>query len=106
MSKFIVILRYEGAADDRFDRDYYVNSHTPRALETWNPCGLLSERAFFPAAPAEGKGTVCMAELIFEDAASFKAALAAPGSAALFADVANFTDLSPSLSVLSPLPMA
>lgn len=96
------ILRYEGMAQDRFDRDYYCTKHMPRVAIEWDAFGLIDARAFFPAVPENKKGTVCICECTFKDEACMKAAFAAPCTQELIADIPNFTDLDMTPSLLVP----
>lgn len=92
---------YPGDAGTRFDRDYYVNGHLPLVMECWGPYGLQSCTAFFPA--GDGAGTIAIAECRFRDEAALKAALGAPESPRVMADVAKFTDAKPSQSRAAPV---
>lgn len=85
---------YSGAEDARFDRDYYVASHLPKARAAWEAHGLESVTAFFP----EGGGdTAAIAVCRFRDAAALAASLNSPDTGHVLADIENFTDLQPTL---------
>jgi uncharacterized protein (TIGR02118 family) len=96
-----ILVTYAGDAGTRFDRDYYVKTHLPLALECWGPHGLLSATAFFP--PVTGPGTIAIAELRFRDDAAVGASLAAPETARVMTDVPHYTDASPALLRAAPL---
>ena len=98
-----VILRYEGTSADRFDREYYCNTHMPKAKREWTPYGLLDARVFFPALQDSRKGTVCICECVFSDEAAVKAAFTAACTRELVADFANFTDLPMTPAILKTL---
>ncbi|MGJ9420750.1 EthD family reductase [Massilia sp. CMS3.1] len=89
----VVYVTYVGTPQTRFDRNYYVTSHLPLVTQAWQLYGLLSVSAFFPA--LDRAGTIAICECVFRDDAALEAAFAAPESAEVMADVANFTDLSP-----------
>jgi uncharacterized protein (TIGR02118 family) len=75
----------EGA---EFDHDYYANKHVPLALEAWGV-----EKADID------KGVtgpyVAAVHFIFDSMDAFSAALGAPGTAAVMADTANYTTITP-----------
>ncbi len=91
-----VFVTYPGDSRTRFDRDYYVSTHLPLVRQAWGPYGLESCAAFFPA--GDGAGTIAVAVCSFRDAAALQAALGAPETARVMADVATFTDATPSQS--------
>ncbi|AMR29390.1 ethyl tert-butyl ether degradation protein EthD [Hymenobacter psoromatis] len=91
-----LFLTYPGDATTRFDRDYYVNSHLPLVRATWGPHGLQTAAAFFP--PTDGAGTISVCICEFASDAALQAALAAPQTANIIADVPHFTDAAPALS--------
>lgn len=75
----------EGAT---FDHDYYANSHVPLAMKTW---GI--EQAEID------KGVngpyVAAVHFTFESLEAMGAAMSAPGTADILADVANYTTIQP-----------
>lgn len=84
---------YQGSAAARFDRDLYVNRHLPLVLSLWGKYGLQSARAFYPAGDADGTVAVC--ECLFRDDAAVEAAFSSPETPEVMADVALFTELTP-----------
>ena len=88
---------YPGDRRTRFDRTYYVASHLPLVRDCWGPYGLVACAAFFPT--EGGSGTVAVAECTFRDDAALRAALAAPETARVMADVKTFTDSTPEQGV-------
>ncbi len=76
----------EGAT---FDHDYYRNHHVPLALKTWGLEGT----------PEIDKGIdgpyVAAVHFTFESVEAMQAALSGEGSAAIAADMANFTTITP-----------
>ncbi|MFS2058114.1 EthD family reductase [Kosakonia cowanii] len=94
-SIFTLYVTYYGDPQSRFDRDYYVNSHIPLVIKAFQPYGLLSAAALFPA--VEQAGTVAIAECVFRDEEAMKAAFNSPEAPEVTGDVPHFTDLTPSM---------
>ncbi len=92
---------YAGDAATRFDRDYYVGQHLPLVLECWGPLGLENCAAFWPA--VNGTGTICICECKFRDKAALRAALDSTATPRVMADVARFTDITPTQSLAGPV---
>ncbi len=92
---------YPGDTATRFDRDYYVQHHLPLVMECWGPLGLESCAAFWPA--DTGVGTIAIAECRFRDEAAMRAALVAPETPRVMADVTRFTDARPAQSLAGPI---
>ena len=92
---------YPGDADTRFDRDYYLRQHLKLVMECWGPLGLESCAAFWPA--DAGADTICICECRFRDEAALRAALASPATPLVMADVACFTDATPTQSLAGPV---
>lgn len=97
----IVYVTYQGAPETRFDRDYYVRHHLPLVMNSWQPYGLESAIAFFPA--TNEPGTIAICECRFRDQAAAEAAFAGPEAPTVMADVKHFTDIKPAR--LRGLPM-
>lgn len=93
---------YPNAEGSRFDADYYVAKHTPFARGLLAPHGLDDIRTTLGVAGLDGAPPPfwVIAEMIFTSRDAFDAAMAACG-AALFADIINYTDVSPVLQVSS-----
>lgn len=97
---FRVIALYPHTAGARFDADYYVRKHAPFAREILGPHGLKELRITIGVAALDG-GTApfsSVSELVFATREDFDAAMAACGER-LFADLPNYTDISPTLQV-------
>jgi uncharacterized protein (TIGR02118 family) len=92
-STVTIYVTYEGTADARFDREYYVDRHLPLVMHHWSQYGLTSVAAFFPA--IQQAGTLAICECQFRDEASVDAALSSPEASAVMADVPHFTDIAP-----------
>lgn len=75
----------EGAT---FDHDYYANSHVPLALETWG----LDTAEIDKGVDGPYEAAV---HFTFESMDAMGAALGAPGTGDVMADVANYTTITP-----------
>lgn len=91
---------YPNDPGSRFDADYYRVSHTERAQALLAPHGLLAIRTTIGTASLNGSAPPywAVSELHFTSRAAFDAAIAASGDA-LFADIPNYTDVTPILQV-------
>ena len=85
-----MLVTCNGEPGTRMDRAYYANTHIPLAMTLWGPYGLEEAAAFFPA--DNGNGVLSIGIYRFRDTAAMEAALAAPETARIMADVKNFTD--------------
>ena len=92
---------YAGDAATPFDRDGWLGRHFALVRECWGPHGLVSVSGFFPQ--GDGGGTIAIASCVVRDEAAMHAALAAPGSARVMADVKRVTDVEPQRSVGRPV---
>jgi uncharacterized protein (TIGR02118 family) len=79
---------YPSAEGATFDHDYYVNSHVPLAVKTWGLDGAEIEKGI-------NGPHVAAVHFTFESMEAMGAALGAPGTADVMADVANYTTISP-----------
>lgn len=83
---------HDGAS---FDADYYRDTHIPLVEESWGPSGLTGAEILWPA-----DGTQPLAAMVvlrFRDGAAIDAAMGSPATAAVMADIANFTNIQPSI---------
>ncbi len=85
-----MFVTYSGDDNNRFDREYRANAHLALILECWGPHGLIAASAFFPQAKT-GNGLLSIGVYDFHDEHSMQAALAAPETDKVMADVTNFT---------------
>jgi uncharacterized protein (TIGR02118 family) len=76
-----------------FDADYYRDTHIPLVEESWAGCGLTGAEILWPA--DDTQPAAAMVVLRFVDSAAIDAAMASPGTAAVMADIASFTDIQP-----------
>ena len=77
----------EGAT---FDHDYYCNKHVPLAVKTWGLDGAEIDKGI------DGPN-VAAVHFKFESLDAMGAAMAAEGTGAVLADVANYTSIAPVL---------
>jgi len=84
--------RREGA---HFDADYYRDVHIPLVERSWQAVGLTGAQILWPA--DADQPAAAMVVLSFRDSAAIDAALASETTAAVMADVANFTDIQPTI---------
>jgi uncharacterized protein (TIGR02118 family) len=89
----IVYVTYQGTAETRFRRDYYVDHHLPLVMQSWAAYGLESVSAFFPAVAQDG--TIAICECCFRDDEAIAAAFASPEADLVMADVERFTNVTP-----------
>ena len=75
----------EGAT---FDHDYYRDSHVPLAVKTWNPTSTEIDKQI------DGP-YIAAVHFVFESMEVMQAALASAGTAAIGADVPNYTTITP-----------
>lgn len=79
----------EGAS---FDHEYYANSHVPLALSTWGLAGAEIDKGI--NGPYEAA-----VHFTFESLDAMGAAMANEGTAAVQADVANYTTIVPEMQI-------
>ena len=79
----------EGAT---FDHDYYREKHVSLCSEAWMPTRVEVDRG------VDGP-YVAAVHFLFESADALQTALAGPGTAAIRADVANYTAIDPVLQI-------
>ena len=87
-----VSVTYPSGEGTTFDHDYYANSHVPLAAAAWSP--LKSEIDKGINGP-----NVAAVHFYFDSMDTFQAALGAPGTAGVMADVANYTNIAPVMQV-------
>lgn len=92
-SNFVVLITYQGTAEDRFDRKYYDEGHLPLVMRSWSKYGLISATAYYPS--VEQTGTIAICECVFRDEAAVEKAFSSPEAPEVMADVQNFTDIEP-----------
>jgi uncharacterized protein (TIGR02118 family) len=83
---------HEGAT---FDAAYYRDTHIPLVEDAWGECGMTEADILWPA--DEAQPNAAMVVLRFRDSAAIDAAMASPRTPEVLGDVANFTNIQPSL---------
>lgn len=91
---------YPNDRGSRFDADYYRTSHCPFAQSLLSPHGLAAIRTTIGLAGLDGSPPPywAVSEMHFTSRAAFDAAIAAEGPA-IFADIPNYTNVTPILQV-------
>ena len=79
----------EGAT---FDHEYYASTHVPLAVAAWNPVRTEIDKG------VDGPN-VAAVHMVFASMDDFQAALGAPATADVMADVANYTTIVPQMQV-------
>ncbi len=83
---------YPATEGANFDHDYYRDHHVPLALSTWNlSCAEIDKGVDGPY--------VAAVHFNFDSLHAMNAALANEGTAAVMADVANYTSIVPVMQI-------
>ncbi|MEO7397276.1 MAG: EthD family reductase [Ilumatobacteraceae bacterium] len=82
---------YPGGDDATFDHDYYKTTHVPMACAAWNVGAEIDKGINGPHLAA--------VHFFFESVEQMQAAMASSGTAAVMADVANYTNIAPVIQV-------
>lgn len=96
-----ITVLYPNTPGSRFDVDYFVNTHIPLVETHWGGKGLTSVKLLKGAGtadPATPPPYQVITVLGFESLQSFQAA-AKEGGPAVMADVAKFTDVTPTVQI-------
>jgi len=89
-----LIVSYPTHPGATFDAAYYADTHIPLAQKHWAEHGLTGAEILFPEGDQPWKAAVL---LRFADSAAIDAAMASAGTPEILADIANFTDIAPTL---------
>ncbi len=81
---------YPSSEGATFDHDYYRDRHVPLAVETWGLEGAEIDRG------VDGP-YVAAVHLLFASREALDKAMQVEGTAAVLADVANYTNITPVL---------
>ncbi|HMC40761.1 MAG TPA: EthD family reductase [Acidimicrobiales bacterium] len=81
---------YPSGEGSTFDHDYYRDQHVPLACKAWGLSGAEIDKG------VDGP-YVAAVHFRFDSPDALSAALAAPGTADVMADVANYTNIAPVL---------
>jgi uncharacterized protein (TIGR02118 family) len=90
-----LVVSYPLSEGATFDADYYRDTHIPLVETSWGPSGMTGAEILWPADGAQP--VAAMVVLRFRDAAAIDAAMASPATGAVMADIANFTNIQPSI---------
>lgn len=82
---------YPSGDDVTFDHDYYKNTHVPMACAAWNVGAEIDKGISGP--------NLAAVHFFFESLDQMNAALGAPGTAAVMADVPNYTNAAPVMQI-------
>lgn len=97
----VVRIWYPYSEGQRFDEDYYFQRHIPMTCEAW---GVTQESLRFYRGLPGPKGVPAermVVEFRFPSLEALKTAMSDPRSRGLSADVPNYSDTTPEVSVLS-----
>ena len=86
-----VSVLYPGGDDVTFDHHYYQSTHVPMATAAWNVGAEIDRGTSGPY--------VAGVHFFFESMDAMQAAMASSGTAAVMADVANYTNATPVMQV-------
>jgi uncharacterized protein (TIGR02118 family) len=86
-----VSVLYPGGEDVTFDHDYYKNTHVPMACAAWNVAAEIDKGISGP--------NLAAVHFFFESMEQFQTALAVEGTAAVMADVVNYTNSTPVMQI-------
>ena len=79
---------YPATEGARFDHDYYRDSHVPLAAKAWNPARVEIDKGV-------NGPYVAAVHFVFESNDDLQAAFGSEQTAAIMADVGNYTDVQP-----------
>jgi uncharacterized protein (TIGR02118 family) len=92
---------YPRGEGKKFDLDYYAKKHMPLVQARWGGMGLVRyeiDKGLAGGAPGSPAPFVCIAQIYFDNTGNLQKAVAAHGKE-LFADVPNFTDITPQVQI-------
>ena len=83
---------YPSSDTSTFDHDYYSATHVPLMTSTWNPLSTSVDKGV-------NGPNVAAVHCTFETMDALQAAMGNPGTAAVIADVANYTNIAPVMQI-------
>jgi len=92
MTQVRLSVYYPRGENERFDHDYYRDVHVPLCQKTWQPAKTDLERGI-------NGPFVAAVHFTFPSREAMDKAMAADGSAALQADVPNYTTITPQMQI-------
>jgi uncharacterized protein (TIGR02118 family) len=96
----VVSVLYPNTPGSKFDRDYYLATHTPLLKQRWSPMGMQSVQLLSAVATPDGSPPVyqVIALLTFASLEAFQQAAAAHARE-IMGDIKNFTDVKPVVQI-------
>ena len=92
MAQVRMSVYYPRGEGEQFDHDYYRDVHIPLCQKTWQPAKTEIERGL-------NGPFVASVHFTFASREAMDAALAGDGTAAIMADVQNYTTITPQMQV-------
>ena len=83
---------YPSAEGSTFDHDYYRSTHVPLVQKAWSPLSVTIEKGV-------NGPHVAAIHVTFASMDAFNAALGAPLTGDVMADVANYTNIAPVMQI-------
>jgi len=96
-----IAVMYPSGEGKKFDHDYYVKKHMALVRERWGGMGLVKievDRGVAGGAPGAPALYAAVGHVYFSSMDDFQKASKAHGKE-LFADVPNFTDITPQVQI-------
>ena len=98
---FKLTVLYPNSAEDNFDMDYYINTHTPLVKELLGPEGLIKveiEEGVAGGSPGTSADFIVICGIFFPDPELLEQALE-KHAMELLSDIPNFTSVVPVMQV-------
>ncbi|CAG5002218.1 hypothetical protein DYBT9275_02841 [Dyadobacter sp. CECT 9275] len=92
---------YPNSAEDNFDMDYYINTHTPLVKALLGPEGLIKvevEEGVAGGSPGTSASYTVICGIFFPDPEKLESALEQHGME-LLSDIPNFTSVVPVMQI-------
>lgn len=92
---------YPAGEGKKFDHDYYLKKHMPLVQQRLGSLGLVRwevDKGLAGGAPGAPAPFACVGHLYFKSLDAFQAAMK-PHGKELFADVPNFTNITPQVQI-------
>lgn len=87
-----VTVSYPSSDTSTFDHAYYLATHIPLMSSTWKPLSTSVDKGV-------NGPNVAAVHCTFETMDDLNAAMGGPGTAAVIADVSNYTNIAPVIQV-------
>ena len=87
-----VSVTYPSAEGSTFDHDYYAATHVPMCVDAWSPVKSEIDKGI-------NGPNVAAVHLYFDSMEQFQTAMGSPKTAAVMADVANYTNIAPGMQI-------